>query len=162
MMFSSILTGRLTTISQTYPRPSNGEDLMTDAIFGTMVPAMVTPFTENGELDLDATQTLANHLVDHGADGIVATGTTGETSTLTDDENVKVFEAIVEAVGGRAKVVAGTGVNDTAHSTYLSKRAEAAGVDGLLLVTPYYNKPDRKSTRLNSSHVAISYAVFCL
>src|SRR5699024_8489043 len=119
-----------------------------------MVPAMLTPFTENGELDLDATQTLANHLVDHGADGIVATGTTGETSTLTDDENVKVFEAIVEAVGGRAKVVAGTGVNDTAHSTYLSKRAEAAGVDGLLLVTPYYNKPNQAGIQAHFEHIA--------
>ena len=127
---------------------------MTDAIFGTMVPAMVTPFTEDGELDLDATQTLANHLVDHGADGIVATGTTGETSTLTDDENIQVFEAIVEAVGDRAKVVAGTGMNDTAHSAYLSRRAEAAGVDGLLLVTPYYNKPNQAGIQAHFEYIA--------
>ena len=76
---------------------------MTEPFFGTMIPAMVTPFTDDGELDVDAAQSLATHLVDNGADGLVVTGTTGETSTLTDDENIKVFEAVVEAVGGRAR-----------------------------------------------------------
>ncbi|GAA4471658.1 4-hydroxy-tetrahydrodipicolinate synthase [Enteractinococcus fodinae] len=127
---------------------------MTEPIFGTMVPAMVTPFTDDGELDLEATQTLAEHLVSNGADGLVVTGTTGETSTLTDDENIQVFEAVVEAVGGRAKVVAGTGMNDTAHSAHLSQRAQAAGVDGLLLVTPYYNKPNQAGIQAHFEHIA--------
>lgn len=127
---------------------------MTEPIFGTMIPAMVTPFTDDGELDLDATQSLANHLVENGADGLVVTGTTGETSTLTDDENIKVFDAVVEAVGGRAKVLAGTGMNDTAHSAHLSKRAEIAGVDGILLVTPYYNKPNQAGIQAHFEYVA--------
>lgn len=133
---------------------SSGEDEMTEPIFGTMVPAMVTPFTHDGELDGEATQSLANYLVDNGADGLVVTGTTGETSTLTDDENIKVFELVVEAVGGRAKVLAGTGMNDTAHSAHLSQRAEAAGVDGLLLVTPYYNKPNQAGIKAHFEHIA--------
>lgn len=127
---------------------------MTEPIFGTMIPAMVTPFTDDGELDLDATQSLANHLVENGADGLVVTGTTGETSTLTDDENIKVFDAVVEAVRGRAKVLAGTGMNDTAHSAHLSKRAEIAGVDGILLVTPYYNKPNQAGIQAHFEYVA--------
>jgi len=112
-----------------------------DPVFGTVVPAMVTPMRPDGSVDLDAAQALAEHLVDHGADGLVVTGTTGETSTLTDEENVAMFRAVVEAVGGRAKVVAGTGTNDTNHSLHLSTLAAETGVDGLLLVTPYYNKP---------------------
>lgn len=112
-----------------------------DPVFGTVVPAMVTPMRADGSVDLDAAQALAEHLVDNGADGLVVTGTTGETSTLTDEENVAMFRAVVEAVGGRAKVVAGTGTNDTAHSVHLSTEAAKTGVDGLLLVTPYYNKP---------------------
>lgn len=112
-----------------------------DPMFGTVVPAMVTPMRTDGSVDLDAAQALAEHLVDNGADGLVVTGTTGETSTLTDEENLAMFRAVVEAVGGRAKVVAGTGTNDTNHSLHLSTEAAKTGVDGLLLVTPYYNKP---------------------
>lgn len=141
-------------MSQTSRTTPNGEASMTEPIFGTMVPAMVTPFTHEGELDLEATQSLAEHLVSNGADGLVVTGTTGETSTLTDEENIKVFEAVVEAVGGRAKVVAGTGMNDTAHSAHLSQRAQAAGVDGLLLVTPYYNKPNQAGIQAHFEHIA--------
>ncbi|WP_310173560.1 4-hydroxy-tetrahydrodipicolinate synthase [Enteractinococcus fodinae] len=141
-------------MSQTSRTTHNGDASMTEPIFGTMVPAMVTPFTDDGELDLEATQTLAEHLVSNGADGLVVTGTTGETSTLTDDENIQVFEAVVEAVGGRAKVVAGTGMNDTAHSAHLSQRAQAAGVDGLLLVTPYYNKPNQAGIQAHFEHIA--------
>lgn len=143
-------------MSQTSRKTHNGDASMTEPIFGTMVPAMVTPFTDDGELDLVTTQSLANYLVDNGADGLVVTGTTGETSTLTDDENIKVFEAVVEAVGGRAKVIAGTGMNDTAHSAHLSQRAEAAGVDGLLLVTPYYNKPNQAGIQAHFEHIASS------
>lgn len=141
-------------MSQTSRTTHNGDASMTEPIFGTMVPAMVTPFTDDGELDLEATQALAEHLVSNGADGLVVTGTTGETSTLTDDENIQVFEAVVEAVGGRAKVVAGTGMNDTAHSAHLSQRAQAAGVDGLLLVTPYYNKPNQAGIQAHFEHIA--------
>ena len=143
-------------MSQTSRKTHNDDASMTEPIFGTMVPAMVTPFTDDGELDLVTTQSLANYLVDNGADGLVVTGTTGETSTLTDDENIKVFEAVVEAVGGRAKVIAGTGMNDTAHSAHLSQRAEAAGVDGLLLVTPYYNKPNQAGIQAHFEHIASS------
>lgn len=141
-------------MTQTSPTTHNGEALMFEPIFGTMIPAMVTPFTDDGALDLDAAQALANHLVENGANGLVVTGTTGETSTLTDDENIKVFEAVVEAVSDRAKVVAGTGMNDTAHSAELSKRAAAAGVDGLLLVTPYYNKPNQAGIQAHFEHIA--------
>lgn len=141
-------------MSQTSPTTHNGDASMTEPFFGTMIPAMVTPFSDDGALDLDATQSLASYLVENGANGLVVTGTTGETSTLTDDENIKVFEAVVEAVGDRAKVIAGTGMNDTAHSAALSKRAEAAGVDGLLLVTPYYNKPNQAGIRAHFEHIA--------
>lgn len=127
-----------------------------DPIFGTVVPAMVTPFTDEGELDLAAAQKLAEHLVNEGADGLVVTGTTGETSTLSDEENVKVFEAVVEAVGGKAKVIAGTGTNDTRHSVQLSQRAEKVGVDGLLLVTPYYNKPAQAGIKAHFETIASS------
>lgn len=154
MLFSPIVTGRLEAMSQTSPTTHNGKASMTEPIFGTMIPAMVTPFTDEGELDLEATQSLANYLVENGADGLVVTGTTGETSTLTDDENIKVFEAVVEAVGGQAKVIAGTGMNDTAHSAHLSKRAESAGVDGLLLVTPYYNKPNQAGIQAHFEYIA--------
>lgn len=141
-------------MSQTSSTTRNGDESMTQPLLGTMIPAMVTPFTADGELDLDATQALANHLVDNGADGLVVTGTTGETSTLTDDENIKVFEAVVEAVGSRAKIIAGTGMNDTAHSAHLSQRAAAAGVDGLLLVTPYYNKPNQAGIKAHFEYIA--------
>lgn len=143
-------------MSQTSRTTPNGDASMTEPIFGTMIPAMVTPFTDDGELDLNAAQSLANHLVDNGADGLVVTGTTGETSTLTDDENIQVFEAVVEAVNGRAKVIAGTGMNDTAHSVLLSQRAQTAGVDGLLLVTPYYNKPNQPGIQAHFEHIASS------
>ncbi|WP_158495575.1 4-hydroxy-tetrahydrodipicolinate synthase [uncultured Micrococcus sp.] len=114
-----------------------------DPVLGTMVPAMVTPMHDDGSVDLDAAQSLATHLVDRGADGLVVTGTTGETSTLTDEENLEMFRAVVEAVGSRAAVIAGTGTNDTAHARHLSVQAQKLGVDGLLLVTPYYNKPSQ-------------------
>lgn len=141
-------------MSQTPSTTRIGDASMTEPFFGTMIPAMVTPFTDDGELDIEAAQSLANYLVDHGADGLVITGTTGETSTLTDDENIRVFEAVVEAVGGRAKVIAGTGMNDTAHSAHLSQRAAASGVDGLLLVTPYYNKPNQAGIKAHFEHIA--------
>ena len=125
-----------------------------ELLFGTVVPAMVTPMTDEGAVDLEAAAALAEHLVDRGADGLVVTGTTGETSTLTDDENVAMFRTVVEAVGDRARVVAGTGTNDTAHTLELSRRAAETGVDGLLLVTPYYNKPNQAGIRAHFETVA--------
>ena len=99
---------------------------------GTLLTAMVTPFTEDGKVDYDQAAALAEKLVQDGCDGLVVTGTTGETSTLTDDENLGMFRAVKEAVGGKAAIIAGTGTNDTAHSVHLSQRAAELGVDGLL------------------------------
>ena len=111
------------------------------APFGRVLTAMVTPFTAEGAVDLDAVQRLATYLVDHGNDGIVVSGTTGESPTTTTDEDGRVLAAVIEAVGGRASIVAGVGTNDTRHSVELAEQAKKAGADGLLLVTPYYNKP---------------------
>ncbi|MDO2932932.1 4-hydroxy-tetrahydrodipicolinate synthase [Paeniglutamicibacter sulfureus] len=111
--------------------------------FGTVLTAMVTPFKDNGEVDYDATAKLAIKLVDEGCDGLVVTGTTGETSTLRDEENIAMFAAVVKAVGHRAKVLAGSTTNDTAHSIKLSLAAKDAGVHGILVTAPYYNKPSQ-------------------
>ncbi len=109
--------------------------------FGRVLTAMATPFAADGELDLPAAQALAAHLVDHGHDGLVVAGTTGESPTLAEDEHDALLRAVVEAVGDRAVVVAGSGNNDTRHSVARARAAEQAGVHGLLVVTPYYNKP---------------------
>jgi 4-hydroxy-tetrahydrodipicolinate synthase len=109
--------------------------------FGSSLVAMVTPFTEQGELDVDAAQRVATHLVDNGCDGLVISGTTGESPTTTDVEKETLLRAVLEAVGGRAVVVTGIGTNDTAHSTELARQAAKAGAHGLLAVTPYYSKP---------------------
>ncbi|GAA3277534.1 4-hydroxy-tetrahydrodipicolinate synthase [Paenarthrobacter aurescens] len=121
---------------------------------GTLLTAMVTPFTEDGKVDYDQAATLAEKLVEDGCDGLVVTGTTGETSTLTDDENLGMFRAVKEAVGGKAAIIAGTGTNDTAHSVHLSQRAAEIGVDGLLIVTPYYNKPSQAGVRAHFETIA--------
>jgi 4-hydroxy-tetrahydrodipicolinate synthase len=110
--------------------------------FGRVLTAMVTPFTDEGEIDLAGAQELAAQLVDRGAhDGLVVHGTTGESPTTSDAEQRAVLEAVLDAVGDRAVVVAGVGTNDTAHSIEKARAAEALGVHGLLVVTPYYNKP---------------------
>lgn len=121
---------------------------------GTLLTAMVTPFTTDGKVDYQQAAELASKLVDDGCDGLVVTGTTGETSTLTDEENLGMFRAVMEAVGGRAAVIAGTGTNDTAHSVHLSQEAAKLGVDGLLIVTPYYNKPSQAGLRAHFETVA--------
>jgi 4-hydroxy-tetrahydrodipicolinate synthase len=121
---------------------------------GTLLTAMVTPFTTDGKVDYQQAAELASKLVDDGCDGLVVTGTTGETSTLTDEENLGMFRAVMEAVGGRAAVIAGTGTNDTAHSVHLSQEAAKLGVDGLLIVTPYYNKPSQTGVRAHFETVA--------
>ncbi len=110
--------------------------------FGTVLTAMVTPFTPDGSsIDFDAAAQLANDLVDLGNDGLVINGTTGESATTADEEKVKLIKVVVAAVGDRARVVAGAGNNDTLHSVELAKQAANAGAHGLLIVTPYYNKP---------------------
>lgn len=102
---------------------------------------MVTALNEDGSVNYDATAALAHFLVENGSDGLVVSGTTGESPTLTDDEKVELFRVVRDAVGDRATVIAGTGSNDTAHSVALTERANEVGVDGILAVTPYYNKP---------------------
>ena len=110
--------------------------------FGRLVTAMVTPFTPSGDLDVAGAQRLATYLVDDQRnDGLVISGTTGESPTTTDEEKDRLLRAVVEAVGDRASVIAGAGTNDTAHSMQLAQAAEKAGADAVLLVTPYYNKP---------------------
>jgi 4-hydroxy-tetrahydrodipicolinate synthase len=109
--------------------------------FGAVLTAMVTPFDSAGGLDLDAAQRLAVHLVDHGNDGLVLSGTTGESPTTTDAEKEALLRAVLEAVGDRARVLAGVGTNDTTHTIDLAEQAAKAGAHGLLVVTPYYSKP---------------------
>ena len=111
------------------------------APFGRVLTAMVTPFTPDGELDVDAAQRVATYLVDRGNDGLVISGTTGESPTTTVDEDGRLLSAVIEAVGDRASVVAGVGTNDTRHSIDLAEQARKAGAHGLLIVTPYYSKP---------------------
>lgn len=108
---------------------------------GEVITAMVTPFDENYNLDLEACAKLMNYLIENGSDGILLSGTTGESPTLSDEEKIKLFEFAKNNFGDRTKIIAGTGSNDTKHSIDLSKEAEKIGVDSLLLITPYYNKP---------------------
>ncbi|GAB2821221.1 4-hydroxy-tetrahydrodipicolinate synthase [Alpinimonas psychrophila] len=109
--------------------------------FGQVLVALVTPFTADGEVAWDDVEKLIDDLVSNGADGIVVTGTTGETSTLTDDEKVKLVTVGKRVAGDRAKIIMGGPSNETAHAIVLAKKSEAAGADGLMIVTPYYNKP---------------------
>jgi 4-hydroxy-tetrahydrodipicolinate synthase len=111
------------------------------APFGRMLTAMITPFRSDLSLDLDGAQELATHLVGAGNDGLVISGTTGESPTTTDEEKDALLRAVVEAVGDRAQVIAGVGTNDTLHTVDLARRAAKAGAHGLMVVTPYYNRP---------------------
>jgi 4-hydroxy-tetrahydrodipicolinate synthase len=114
------------------------------AVLGEVLTAIVTPFKDDRSVDYDRFRELAQHLVDHGSDGLVVAGTTGESPTLSDGERLDLFRIAVDAVGGRASVVAGTGTYSTAHSIHLTEQAHAIGVDGFLVVTPYYNKPPQR------------------
>ena len=114
-------------------------------MLGEVLTAIVTPFRRDGSVNLDRFRDLAAHLVDHGSDGLVVAGTTGESPTLSDEEKLELFAAAVDAVGDRASIVAGTGTNDTAHSAKLTAQAHELGVDGFLVVTPYYNKPPQRA-----------------
>jgi 4-hydroxy-tetrahydrodipicolinate synthase len=113
-------------------------------VLGEVLTAMVTPFKRDGSLDLESFRALASHLVDNGSDGLVITGTTGESTTLSDDERFELYAAAVDEVGARATVVAGTGTYDTRHSIHLTERAHELGVDACLIVTPYYSKPPQR------------------
>ncbi|WP_395691272.1 4-hydroxy-tetrahydrodipicolinate synthase [Nocardioides sp.] len=111
------------------------------APFGHVLTAMATAFHDDGSVDLEGTARIATHLVEHGHDGVVVSGTTGESPTTTTEEDGAILAAVKDAVGDRASIVAGVGTNSTAHSVELAEQAAKIGVDGLLLVTPYYNKP---------------------
>ena len=125
--------------------------------FGTVVTAMVTPFGPDGELDLDVAAALARHLADNGSDGLVVAGTTGEGPVLTDPERIALFRAVVEAV--TIPVIATSGTNDTAHSVLMTKEAEAAGAAGVLVVTPYYNRPSAAGLSAHFRAVAAASAL---
>jgi 4-hydroxy-tetrahydrodipicolinate synthase len=125
-------------------------------VLGEVLTAIVTPFRADGSIDLDAFRSLCGHLVENGSDGLVVTGTTGEAPTLTDDERLTLYEAALEAVGGQATVVAGTGTYSTAHSIHLTEAAHALGVDGFLVVTPYYNRPPQRGIVAHVAAVAAS------
>ncbi|MCT2534579.1 4-hydroxy-tetrahydrodipicolinate synthase [Aquibacillus koreensis] len=112
--------------------------------FGKLLTAMVTPFDENNQVNFSKTTVLINHLIENGTEGLVVAGTTGESPTLSSEEKVQLFEHVVKVVDKRVPVIAGTGSNNTNASVELTKKAEEAGVDGVLLVTPYYNKPNQQ------------------
>jgi 4-hydroxy-tetrahydrodipicolinate synthase len=124
--------------------------------FGRALCAMITPFTEAGTLDLDGAQRLADRLVSEGCDGLVLSGTTGESPTTTDAEKAALVRAVREAVGDRAPIVAGVGTADTRHTAELAVEAEKAGADGLLVVTPYYSRPPQDAVEAHFREIADS------
>jgi len=113
-------------------------------VLGEVLTATVTPFDADGNVDYDRYRELCAFLVDNGSDGVVVNGTTGEASTLSEDERVGLIRAALDAIGDRATVIAGTGTNSTAHSIHLTEQAHEAGAHGVLVVTPYYNKPPQR------------------
>ncbi|OBB18168.1 4-hydroxy-tetrahydrodipicolinate synthase [Mycolicibacterium elephantis] len=121
---------------------------------GTVLTAMVTPFKPDGSLDTDTAARLATRLIDAGCDGLVLSGTTGESPTTTDDEKVALVRAVLEAVGDRARIIAGVGTYDTAHSVRLAKACAAEGAHGLLVVTPYYSRPPQSGLVAHFTAVA--------
>ncbi|MER6182022.1 4-hydroxy-tetrahydrodipicolinate synthase [Streptomyces sp. NPDC001652] len=124
--------------------------------FGRALCAMITPFTEGGALDLDGAQRLAERLVAEGCDGLVLSGTTGESPTTTDAEKARLVRAVREAVGERVSVLAGVGTFDTRHTVDLALEAEKAGADGLLVVSPYYSKPPQEAIEAHFRQIADS------
>lgn len=122
--------------------------------FGTVGTAMVTPLTEDGAVDLDTAAALATHLVDLGNDMLVVSGTTGESPTTNDVEKQDLLTTVLDAVGDRARIIAGVGTNDTAHTVHLAQDAATAGAHGLLVVTPYYSKPPQAAIRAHMETVA--------
>lgn len=125
--------------------------------FGRLITAMVTPFDTNGGINWDETARLIDYLIqEQKSDSIVVAGTTGESPTLSEDEKLKLFQFVVEHTAGRSKVIAGTGSNNTEHSIELTQKAEQCGVDGILLVAPYYNKPSQEGMFLHFKAIAES------
>ena len=124
------------------------------ARLGTVLTAMVTPFKSDGSLDTAAAARLAAHLVDSGCDGLVLSGTTGESPTTTDDEKLTLLRTVMEAVGDRARIIAGAGSYDTAHSIHLAKACADEGAHGLLVVTPYYSRPSQAGLLAHFTAVA--------
>ena len=124
------------------------------ATISGVITAMLTPFAEDGGLDLQSARRLARHLVDNGSHGLVVAGTTGESATLSDSEKLDLLEAVQDEVGDDATVIAGTGSNDTAHTVELTRAAVERGPDAVLVVTPYYNKPNRAGLRAHFAAVA--------
>ncbi|EHB45689.1 Dihydrodipicolinate synthase [Mycolicibacterium rhodesiae JS60] len=124
------------------------------ARLGTVLTAMVTPFKPDGTLDTVAAARAATHLVDTGCDGLVLSGTTGESPTTTDEEKLALLRSVLEAVGDRARIIAGVGTYDTAHSVHLAKTAAAEGAHGLLVVTPYYSRPPQSGLVAHFTTVA--------
>jgi len=129
------------------------------APYGRMLTAMATAFHDDGTVDLDGTAAIARHLVEHGNEGVVVSGTTGESPTTTVPEDTEILRAVKDAVGDRATVIAGVGTNATAHSIELAVQAEKVGVDAVLLVTPYYNKPGPAGTLHHFTEVAHATAL---
>ncbi len=140
--------------SYTITRPRLQAMKPTTTPFGRTLCAMITPFTADGALDLPGAQRLAEHLVSKGCDGLVLSGTTGESPTTTDEEKTDLVRAVGEAVGDRASVVAGVGTSDTRHTTELALAAEKAGADGLLVVAPYYSRPPQDALEAHFRHIA--------
>ncbi|WP_349827649.1 4-hydroxy-tetrahydrodipicolinate synthase [Brevibacterium litoralis] len=136
--------------------PGAGSDTRKAAVeaFGTVGTAMITPFTTDGRVDLDTAASLADHLVSQGHDMLVVSGTTGESPTTNDVEKQDLLTAVLGAVGDRARVIAGIGTNDTAHTEHLAQDAASAGAHGLLLVTPYYSKPPQAAIRAHMEQAA--------
>ncbi|MGX6444407.1 4-hydroxy-tetrahydrodipicolinate synthase [Neobacillus sp. K501] len=124
--------------------------------FGQVLTAMVTPFDVNGDIDFNEVRNLVNYLLANGTDGLVVAGTTGESPTLTTEEKVALFKFVVEVVDGRVPVIAGTGSNNTRASISLTEQAAEVGVDGIMLVTPYYNKPSQEGLFQHFQAIATS------
>jgi 4-hydroxy-tetrahydrodipicolinate synthase len=132
------------------------------AEIGRLLTAMVTPFDDRGEVDYQQARRLTQALLDSGSDGVVVGGTTGESPTLSHDEKLRLFSEVKEALGGRGAVVVGTGTNNTAASVEMSKEAEKLGVDGLLLVVPYYNKPIQEGMYRHFEAIAKAVSLPCI
>ncbi len=126
---------------------------------GELITAMVTPFNKESQLDLGSTRKLMEHLIDNGSDGILLSGTTGESPTLTDKEKLGLFDYAVKNFKNKTKIIAGTGSNDTGHSIEISQEAERIGVDALLLVVPYYNKPSQEGLYKHFKAIACSVKI---
>jgi 4-hydroxy-tetrahydrodipicolinate synthase len=129
---------------------------------GRLITAMVTPFKEDGSVDYDQAQKLATALMDSGSDGVVVAGTTGESPTVTWEEEQHLFRAVKEAIGSRGSVIAGTGSNSTDEAAYASKKAEKTGIDACLLVVPYYNKPSQEGLYQHFKEVAAATSLPCI